>query len=326
MPPAAPAAATTPKPVYALVGSDAFMQLQRLREVLALLPPDAQRTDVDGERAELAEVLDECRSFAMFGGGKVVAVRSADEFISRYREQLEEYCAAPSDSATLVFRCGSLPKTTRIYKAIVRNGSVVECEPPGQGGLARWITDHAKAGHRVQIHPQAAQQLADLIGPDLGKLDTELAKLALAADGKVIQPQHVGQAVVFQREQKMWEMTNAVAAGDPAEALRRWRHLLASDPSSEFRAVTWLGIWLENVRKALALRKTGMNPAAIASQLRIWPRELQAPFMKTAEALGDAGVGRALDLLAEVDRNSKSGVGEAATNVERFILDVGSGQ
>jgi hypothetical protein len=38
------------KPVYALVGADAFMQTQRLREIMALLPKDAQRLDVDGER------------------------------------------------------------------------------------------------------------------------------------------------------------------------------------------------------------------------------------------------------------------------------------
>ena len=46
--------------------------------------------------------------------------------------------------------------------------------------------------------------------------------------------------------------------------------------------------------------------------------------MTTAEKRSDAGVARALDLLAEVDRNSKTGVGEAATNVERFVLEVGS--
>lgn len=313
---------TAAKPVYALVGSDSFLQLLKLREILALLPSDVQRTDVDGERAELAEVLDECRSFAMFGGGKIVVVRNADDFISRFRESLEDYCAKPSDSATLVLRCETLPKNQRIYKAIAKSGQVEECTPPSDRALAKWITDHAKT-HRVQIAPQAAEQLADLIGPDLGKLDTELAKLALAADGKTIQPQHIGQAVVFQREQKMWDMTNALAAGDPAEALRRWRHLLSTEPSSEFRAVTWLGMWLENVRKALAMKRQGMNAAAIAQQLRLWPREIQQPFFKTAEELGEAGVARALDLLAEVDRNSKSGVGEAATNVERFILEVG---
>jgi len=306
------------KPIYALVGSDTFLQLLKLKQILELLPADVQRADVDGERAELADVLDECRSFAMFGGGKLVVVRSADEFITRFREQLEEYCLHPSDSATLVFRVQSMPSNVRIYKAIQKTGKIEDCNAPKN--VVRWIVDQAKTAHAAQITPDAAELLQDMIGNDLGKLDTELAKLALLADGKPIRAEHVGEGTAFQREQKMWEMTNALAAGQPAEALRRWRQLLASDPSSEFRAVVWLAIWLENVRKALALRKRGMNPFQIATELKIWPRELQQPFMKTAEHLGDTGVARALDLLADIDRQSKTGVGEAATNVERFIL------
>src|SRR3954452_12602681 len=107
-----------PKPVYALVGSDAFLQLQKLNEVLKALPKDSQRIDVDGERVELAEVLDELRSFAMFGGAKAVVVSNGEEFISRFREQLETYCEHPADSATLVLRVNSLPKNQRIYKSI----------------------------------------------------------------------------------------------------------------------------------------------------------------------------------------------------------------
>src|SRR5258707_6414390 len=89
------------KSVCALVGSDAFLQLQKLAVILERTSADAQRVDVDGERADLAEVLDEVRSFAMFGGGKVVVVQNADAFITRFREQLGEYLSHPSNNATL---------------------------------------------------------------------------------------------------------------------------------------------------------------------------------------------------------------------------------
>src|SRR5256885_4967009 len=119
-----------PLPVYALVGPDPFLQLLKLGEILRDLPKDAQRVDADGERVELAEVLDELRSFAMFGGGKVVVVTNGDEFITRFREQLESYCESPAESATLVLRLNSLPKNQRIYKIIAKNGAIAECEPP----------------------------------------------------------------------------------------------------------------------------------------------------------------------------------------------------
>lgn len=308
------------KPVYALVGGDPFLQLQKLREVMSLLPGDVQRIDLDGERADLASVLDELRSFAMFGSGKAVVVRDADEFLSRYREQLEEYVASPSDSGTLILRFTSLPKNQRIYKAIAKTGKIEECDPPkGAPALQKWVTQHAKAAHRIAIDPDAAATLVDLIGDDLGRLDTELAKLAIGAEGGRIVASQVGGEVSFQREQEMWDMTNELAAGQPAEALRRWRQLLHTDPSVEFRAVTWLGMWLEDVGTVLK-SKRGRGPGTGKLQWKYKDRMHQ--FLRTCDRLGEPGHARALDLLADLDHQSKSGVGEAATNVERFILDL----
>ncbi len=307
-------------PVYALVGSDSFMQLEALSRLLASLPKDTQRIDLDGERAQLADVLDELRSFAMFGSGKVVVVRDADDFISRYREQLEDYLAKPSDSGTLVLRLPSLPGKQRISKLIAKVGKIEPCEPPKGAGMPAWIVNRAKSVHGLKIASDAAQMLAEFLGNDLGRVDSELSKLALQVDGNVATMDDITRGVAFQREQEMWDMTNELAAGHPDKAMKRWRQLTQLDSSAEFRAVTWLGMWLENVRKALHMRRQGMNAGAIASALRLWPREIQQPFFKTADALGDAGVARAIGLLAEIDKQSKSGIGDAATNVERFML------
>src|SRR4051812_25279104 len=165
------------KPVYALVGDDAFLQLQKLSAILSQLPPDVQRNDVDGERAELAEVFDELRSFAMFGGSKLVVMRNADDFLTRFREPLEEYVAKPSSGSTLVLRLNKLPKTQRIYKAIAKIGVIEECNAPGERDLPRWITTHAKSAHDVSLSQDAARLLAERIGSDLGRLDNEIAKL-----------------------------------------------------------------------------------------------------------------------------------------------------
>jgi DNA polymerase III subunit delta len=307
-----------PPTVVALVGADAFLQMQGLTTVMAELPSDAVRVDFDGETAALADVLDELRSFAMFGGGKAVSVRNADAFLTKYRQQLEDYVAKPSDSATLVLRLDSLPANQRIYKAIAKVGRIETCQPPKD--VAGWVIQRGRTAHKLTITPDAARLLADYIGDDLGRMDNELAKLALASDTGRIGPDDVAGAVAFQRERQMWDLTNALGSGNPAEALRRWRQLVQSDSSAEFRAVTWLGIWLENVRKALAMLRQGANAFTIGQTLRIWPREMQQPFIDTAKTLGERGAARALDLLAQIDHQSKSGVGDAAENVERFIL------
>jgi DNA polymerase III delta subunit len=81
-------------------------------------------------------------------------------------------------------------------------------------------------------------------------------------------------------------------------------------------------MWLENVRRALAMKRQGMSPPAIARTLRLWPPEMERSFFKTTDALGEAGAARAINLLATIDKQSKSGVGDMAENVERFILSI----
>jgi DNA polymerase-3 subunit delta len=303
-------------PVYALVGTDSFRQLQALHEILAAMPPDVQRVDIEGERAELADVLDELRSFAMFGGAKLVVVREADAFISRFREQLEDYVVNPSDSGTLVLRLNSLPSNQRIHKAIAKTGKIEDCNPPKDA--VRWAADHGQSAHGIKLTPDAARLLVELVGNDLGRLDGEMAKLALQTEdaGGKVDADAVTNSAAFQREQEMWDMTNELAAGNAAGALRRWRQLVQLDSSAEFRAVTWLGMWLEDVGAVVNNGNTSKLTWKYKNRLN--------QFMSAAKALGKTGHARALDLLAEIDHQSKSGVGDAASNVERFILTMGN--
>ncbi len=310
------------KPVHALVGSDVFLQLQALRGITATLPKGTQRADVDGETAQIGDVLDEVRSFAMFSENKLIVIRSADTFISRFREAMEDYVAKPAADSVLVFRMNSLPKNQRIYKLIEKHGEIHPCEPPAQKELPAWIVSRAKESHGLQVPLDAARVLADLVGNDLGRLDNEIEKIALQTDGKV-DATTIGRSVSFQREQEMWDMTDEVAAGRTASAVKRWRTLVQMDPSAEFRAVTWLTIWLEKVRRYFTLRRQGVAEAAAIKELKIWPFEKQRPFVENAHKLGETRTGQLIELLADIDRRSKSGLGEMANNVERFILAAG---
>ncbi len=302
-----------PKPVYALVGEDSFLQLEKLAVIRAQLGKDVQTADFDGEKAQLAEVLDELRSFAMFGGGgKLVIVRNADDFISRYREQLEDYVNEPSSTGVLVLRVKTLPGNQRIAKLIAKSGEVEKCEPPKD--VAGWILSRAKSIHKLSVDAPAARLLVELIGNDLGRLDNELAKLALQVEAGKVNSDAVLRSASFQREQEMYDLTNELAMGKPAEALRRWRQLVQLDSSAEFRAVTWLTMWLEEVGLVLS----GGNTSKFSWKYR----EKLGQFMNVAKSMGKEKHTRALNLLAEMDRRSKSGLGDAATNVEQFILSL----
>ena len=307
-------------PVIAIVGADVFLQLEAIRDVFARMPKDADRVDLDGETARLADTLDELRSISMFGGTKLVIVRSADDFVSKFREQMEDYLEKPGDAGTLVLRVASMPKNTRLYKAIDKRGGIVACEPPKQHDLAPWIVARGRTAHQVKVNEDAARVLADLIGPDLGRLDNELAKLSLQVDNGILRADDIGGSVAFQREQAMWDLTDALTLGKSDEAVKRWRHLVVSDPSSEFRAVTWLGLWLEKAGRALSMKRMRMNAFAIGKELKIWPASNAEKLIATVERLGERRIADAVERLIDVDRKNKSGLGDPTANVEQFLL------
>ena len=307
-------------PVYVLIGDDPFLQGETLRHVLAALGDDVQRVDLDGATASPSNVFDELRSLAMFGGSRAVIVRDAEQFITKHREAVENYLADPATGNSLILRCTSLPKNQRVYKLADKAGQILACEPPKQAQLAKWIASRGTSAHGLKVDSAAANLLADLIGVDLGSLDNELAKLALSSDDGTVTADMISGGVAFRREQQMWTLTDALTRGDAGEALTLWRQLLATDDSAEFRAVTWLGIWLEKAGGALRLRREGARPFDIAKQLKIWPANNVEPLLRTAESLGANGIRAATDDLAELDYRTKTGLGDARRAAERFIV------
>lgn len=324
--PPPPASLLAEKPVIALIGKDAFLRQELLDAIISELSTDLQRSDVDGESADAREVFDELRSIAMFGGSRLVVVRQGEEFITGNRESLERFLEGITPDGLggnrLVLHCTTLPANQRVYKLINKVGAAVPCEPPAEKALPAWIRERARSRHALQMTADAVNLLADLAGNDPGLIDNELAKLALVERSGPVAPEEIAGSVAFRREQQMWTLTDALSTATPAAALATWRQISATDPSAEFRAVTWLAIWLERAVAALRLERKGEKPFAIARQLKIWPAEAVGPLLARADRLGPTGLRAAADDLAEADYRIKTGLGEAGQVVERFIANV----
>lgn len=231
-----------PRPVCVLFGDEPFLRRQaRLRIRRAVLGGDEgdfSLSTFEGRATELVDVLEELATVAMFGPGqRLVVVDEADDFVSRYRGQLEDYVARPAGSGVLVLDVKSFPANTRLYKAVAAEGLVVDCNCPATARLARWLVSWSKQTHQVGLSQAAAETLIEMVGPELGLLDQEVAKLALVAgpdakgtDAKIT-PEMVGRLVGGWRARTTWEMLDAILAGDLRGAMLQLDRLLASGES-----------------------------------------------------------------------------------------------
>lgn len=233
-------------PVYALYGDEPFFK----RHVLAVLRAQVLGADdgelsrivFDGRSVELAPVFDELSTLALFGDRRLIHVQEADDFVSRYREQLEAYVAKPSSHAVLVLDVASWPANTRLAKAVQQQGLPVECKAPPAGQLLPWLVSWAKSRHQAKLQKQAAELLVETLGPEVGLLDQELAKLAagVGPQGEIL-AQHVRDQVGGWRTRTAWELLDEAAAGNAARALEHLDCLLASGeaPVALLAQVSW---------------------------------------------------------------------------------------
>ncbi len=223
-----------PPPVCVVFGDDAFLRQQVLvalrKVVLSEEDAEISLTRFDGPQTELRDVLGELETVGMFGSGqRLVVVEQADSFVTKYRGELEDYAASPYPTGTLVLELKSFPSTTRLYKAVASEGGVIDANAPKGAQLVRWLAKWAQRKHAVEIATPAAEMLVDLVGPELGLLDQELAKLALAtAADHGITPELVKQHVGTWRAKTAWELIDAALEGKPAEALRQLDLLLGA--------------------------------------------------------------------------------------------------
>ena len=226
-----------PPAVCVLFGDEPFLRRQVLlgirRAVLGGEEEDFSLSTFEGRGAELGDVLGELATVAMFGPAqRLVVVDAADEFVSRYRGELEDYVGRPTGRGVLVLDMKSFPGNTRLYKAVAAQGLAVDCNCPARARVARWIGSWAKQGHQVGLSQAAADMLIEMVGPELGLLDQELAKLALLtdSDGKIT-PEMVGRLVGGWRARTTWDMLDAALAGDPRDAVSQLDRLMASGES-----------------------------------------------------------------------------------------------
>jgi len=215
-----------------LYGDDPF--LKRLsREALrerTLSGQDAEfsLSVFDGEVASWRDVMDELSTVALFGGDtRLVVIERADDFVSEHRSRLEDFVARDKPSGVLLLEVETWPSNTRLAKATAQHGLPIECKAPPAAKVSKWLVAWAKSRHQAKLETGAAEELLETIGPELGILDQELAKLAsFAGEGTVITAEMVGDLVGGWKSKTTWEMLDAACAGNAREALVELDRLL----------------------------------------------------------------------------------------------------
>ncbi len=303
-------------PVYALVGDEDFLK-RRCRDAIIALAvgkggdPDFAVSNYVGDKLDFSTVRNDLDTLTFLSPVRVVIIDQADPFVSEHREALERYVASPSKVGVLVLDVKTFPENTKLAKALPDTAKL-NCKafeyPKQKDRVLDWCVRWASKGHGKKLGREAAEVLVELVGPSLGLLDMEVAKLANAVGANAeITADDVNRLVAQTGKANVFHILDAVADGKPAKAFDLLGRLLdgGDAPQQIIGALRAQLQKLAGVGRLIAQGQS-LGPAMDAAGVPGWPQARQSAE-RQLKHFGLNRVSKFTDWLVEIDLGMKGG-------------------
>jgi DNA polymerase-3 subunit delta len=310
-------------PVYLIVGDDEAEMSQLAGEFSGVVEDELRAFNVERIYATdrsggPAAIVEAARLLPMMSNRRVVIVPRAEKILKPKRrgrseeaeedaddstagdaDLLEQYVKAPEPQTTLVLVASDVDRSRRLFKALQKHATIVECW--GLKGSRDARVDLRQAARQAEqlvlkavadagqkIDAAASRLVAERAGADIARLRGDVERLLLYAAGKPrITVADAREVVSAETAQDDWAVTSAIQRGDAANALR---HL------------------------ALSL-ESGAVPYMVLGQLAWFVRE-KLPQVDARR------VRPAIDAVFRTDLDLKSSGGDPRVLLERLVVEL----
>lgn len=247
--------------------------------------------------------------------------KDAEDPLEQWRAavgQLAEPGALP-ETNTVVLLEPALDGKPAAFSIFAEIAQVNHYPPVKDKELGAWVRDEA-AGRGLKLAPGAVRTLVEAIGPDLWALHNELQKLEILAPDALVGEDLVRDSVVQAREAKVWDLTDAVAAGDERKALRALARLLTDgEPPPLLSSMIARQYRQLAVTKELAAARSPDGEIARAAGIPEWKvRDVAA----LASRYSWAALRRAYALLVDADLSVKRGLQDDESSLQLLVHEL----
>ncbi|HXU64680.1 MAG TPA: DNA polymerase III subunit delta [Polyangia bacterium] len=251
----------------------------------------------------LGAALATARTLPMMAKRRLVVGKGVDEVKAADLEPLATYAEDPNPASCLLLLAEKVDVRFKAFQALRKRGYLHVFAPLRDREVAGWI--RAEARHRkIAIAADAAEALAAVTGPDLGRLAQVLDQLALYAGGEPISVAHVESLVAETRQRGIFELTKAIGAGNVAGALALLANMLRNREPA-LRIQYMLARHLRQVWRAKELAAAGAPRGEIAGAVGINPYFLD-DILVPAKRMTRASLAGAFERLFQADVDLKS--------------------
>jgi DNA polymerase III subunit delta len=249
-------------PVYYFHGSEDVLKDEAVRSIIErVLDPAMRDFNLDqGSAGQLdAEAIHAlCNTVPMLADRRVVVLREVEAWKRKTsgRTEFLRYLEHPCPETVVILIQGSAEESED--KDLARSSYTVRFDPLSTGRAAKWLVRRAeKLG--LELAPDAAEHLVRSVGPDLGALTSELAKLASLPPGEPLTAERIGELVGVGRGETLWDWRAAVLDDQSGRAVTLLPSILAQSGMSGVKVVTHLGTALIGLGIARSLYDRGLR-------------------------------------------------------------------
>jgi DNA polymerase-3 subunit delta len=298
-----------PAPVYLLAGPDTW-RAERTALWLKEKVLDPQSAEFNAQVLQADEctaeaIVEAASAYPMFGSKRFVWVRHAEALASGAAlEGLLKYLESPVTSTLLVFTSAKLDKRLKFTTACARAGCAVDFQNLRGSAVFSQVARQAQS-LALQLSRDAVEELVDLVGEDLGELQSELEKLALLQEGDgELGPEEVRLLVARSRDLDAFAVADLLSSEDPLPALRAWTKVRVGggDPIGTAAILSWR---LRQLASFRAVLDTGEDPGSAARRLGIPPWQARR-LAALAQSSSFSQLRTTLKHMRQADRRAKS--------------------
>jgi DNA polymerase-3 subunit delta len=295
-------------PIYCLSGERYLVDAAHAAIRAAVLGQAGAAAGFNHDTFELKETglgpcLGTARTLPMMAKRRLVVGKSLGELKAEQLEPLVEYVADPNPSTCLVLVADKVDVRFKAFAALRKAGFLHVFQPLRDAALAGWLRGEARA-RKIDLAADAAGALAELAGPDLGRLSQTLDQLALYTAGKPISLDDVETLVAETRQRNVFELTKTIGAGDVPRALALLANMLRNREPA-LRIQYMLARTMRQIWRAKELLAAGAPRGEIAAGVGINPYFLD-DVLVPARRMSRATLARAFERLYQSDVALKS--------------------
>lgn len=178
------------------------------------------------------DLIADALQFPMMSEAMLVLVKEAQMMDGI--EQFAPYVDQVPDTTRLIISYkGKLNKRGKLYKALNEYGVVYEALKAPDYKVPDYISSLAHQ-RKMMIDLRSANMLADFLGNDLERIDSELEKLSITmqANDRVITPDTIQKYIGVSKEYNNFELLRAVVRRDASRAFRIAYHFARNEKNN----------------------------------------------------------------------------------------------